>query len=98
MDARVPLISSVPGYNKDTAQMRNFLEAYQVSVIDGSPGDYDEVMLAVIRSCHVKVWLDVQNKEERPEYWKPIINTGVDGMQSDHPGALVQFLESIGRR
>lgn len=98
VDARVPLISSVPGYNKDTAQMRKFLQDYQVSVIDGSPGDYDEVMLSVIRSCQVKVWLDVQNKEERPKYWMPILKTGVDGMQSDHPGALVKFLGNIGRR
>jgi len=98
VDPRVPLISSVPGDKKDSTHMRKFLEAYQVSVIDGSPGDYDEAMLAVIRSCHVKVWLDVQNKDERPEYWMPILKTGVDGMQSDHPGELVRFLKSIGRR
>jgi glycerophosphoryl diester phosphodiesterase len=89
----MPLISSVPGYNKQVAQLTAFLDKFNVSAIDGSPGDYDEAMMSVIHKRKVEVWLDVQDKNEAPEYWNPILQTGVDGMQSDHPGDLVRFLK-----
>jgi glycerophosphoryl diester phosphodiesterase len=92
----VPLISSVPGYNKQVSQLTAFLDKFDVSVIDGSPGDYDEAMMSVIHKRNVEVWLDVQDKNEAPDYWNPILQTGVNGMQSDHPGDLVKFLKKKG--
>ena len=53
-------------------------------------------MMSVIHKRKVEVWLDVQDKNEVPEYWNPILQTEVDGMQSDHPGDLVRFLKQKG--
>jgi len=92
----VPLISSIPGFRKQVNQLISFLDKFQVSAIDGSPGDYDEEMMSVIRKRNVQVWLDVQEKIETPEYWNRILETKVDGMQSDHPGELVRFLKQKG--
>ncbi|HSB91596.1 MAG TPA: glycerophosphodiester phosphodiesterase family protein [Flavitalea sp.] len=92
----MPLITSVPPNTKTADDLIAFLDKFQVSAIDGSPGDYDQEMMSVIHKRNVQVWLDVQDKSENPQYWTPIVESKVDGMQSDHPGDLVKFLKQKG--
>jgi glycerophosphoryl diester phosphodiesterase len=81
---------------KDVLQVKKFLEQFSISAIDGSPGDYDQQMMSLIHGAKVKVWLDVQDKNENAAYWNTILQTNVDGMQTDHPGELIKYLKEKG--
>ena len=52
--------------------------------------------MSQFQKSNVAVWLDVQNKNENPEYWNSILETKVNGMQSDHPGDLIKYLKEKG--
>ena len=36
----IPLMSGVPGDKKDAAQVKEYLDKFNVSIVDGSPGEY----------------------------------------------------------
>lgn len=88
----VPMVGSVPDEVKDVASLNTFLDEYPLSVVDGSLGQYTPEMLAALRSRGVAVWLDVQDENEGPASWSKALDSGVPGMQTDHPGALTRYL------
>ncbi len=86
----VPLMTSLPAEIKTTEQLAIFLQQTQIRVLDNIT---DSAMIAVARQYHVMVWLDVQHPAEGPADWKEAMEKGVQGMQTDHPEALVRFLD-----
>ena len=40
----------------------------------------------------IAVWLDVEGPGETPELWDQTMRKGVQGMQTDHPEALTEYL------
>jgi glycerophosphoryl diester phosphodiesterase len=93
---QIPLISTVLADTKNADEVNKFLQEYSISAIDGSPGDYDKSMMSLIQGANVKIWLDVQDKNENAAYWSAILETKIDGMQTDHPGDLIKFLKEKG--
>lgn len=85
----MPLMTSVPEEVKD---LDHFFDQYPVAAIDGDIGRYTPEMLAVCKKRKVAVWLDVQSKNEGPTSWQQALNTPVQGLQTDHPSALIEFL------
>lgn len=92
---KMPLMTSIPAEVKD---LHTFLDRYPVSVVDGDIGQYTPAMLAVFKARHVAVWLDVQSKDEGPDSWQKALDTPVQGLQTDHPGALINYLIQKGTR
>ena len=90
----IPLMSSLPE-NMNDPTLNNFLNEVYLSVVDNATTP-DKLNLVHIRK--IAVWLDVQSKDEGPEKWEQALNTGVDGLQSDYPGALIKFLNDKGIR
>jgi len=91
----MPLMTSVPDEVKD---LNAFFDEYPVSAIDGSIGQYTPEMLAVCKKRNVAIWLDVQAKDEDPLRWQKALDTPVQGLQTDHPGALINYLKQNGNR
>lgn len=53
----------------------------------------DQNLLPALKENKVSVFLDVQNKQEGASQWQAAINKGVQGLQTDHPAALIQYLK-----
>lgn len=91
----MPLMTSVPDSVTD---LDHFFDQYPVAAIDGNIGRYTPSMLAVCKKRHISIWLDVQSKEEGPTSWQLAIDTPIQGLQTDHPAALLSFLTKKGIR
>ena len=48
----------------------------------------------ILHKRNIKVWLDVESDDESPEVWQKALNLNIDGLQTDHPEQLIQYLIS----
>ncbi|MBC9930134.1 glycerophosphodiester phosphodiesterase family protein [Chitinophaga qingshengii] len=87
---QMPLMTSVPEEVTTPAQLNYLLDNFAIEVLDNVT---DSAMLAVTRQHGVAVWLDAQSSSEGPATWNAVLNKGVQGMQSDHPEALISYLQ-----
>ncbi|RFS21923.1 glycerophosphodiester phosphodiesterase [Chitinophaga silvatica] len=92
---KVPLMSSLPDEVKTAAELQDFLGKFQLAVIDNIS---DQSLLEVTKKNKVSVWLDVQSSKEGPEWWDTALKTKIQGLQSDHPAQLVEYLKLKQRR
>ena len=93
----IPLMLSLPGSAKDVAGMQQFIAEYQPDVLDGGYRQYTNDMVAYANSIGLSVWPDIQSGGEANN-WDSAISTGLRGLQTDHPKALVEYLKSKGLR
>lgn len=94
---QIPLIVSFPDHIRDSSSLAKFLQQYPVSVLDGSYKDYNLSMVKAAHENRTTVWPDIQHPNEA-SFWEEAIALGVDGLQTDHPEALIQFLKNKGIR
>lgn len=94
---QIPLIVSFPDNIRDSSSMANFLNKYPVAVLDGSYKEYNASMVRASHQNFTMVWPDIQHPRES-EFWEEAIKLGVDGLQTDHPEALINFLKNKGIR
>jgi len=86
---QMPLMSSVPGSIKTAAQLEQFLGQVRIEALDNV---YDSSLLPVVRAHGIAVWLDVEGRDENEAIWRQAMGKGVQGVQTDHPDALITFL------
>ncbi len=91
----MPLMSSLPAEVKTAAQFGFFLGQVKIEVLDNV---YDTALQAVAREKGVAVWLDVQGPDETPALWKQALDKDIQGVQTDHPGALITYLKETRQR
>jgi glycerophosphoryl diester phosphodiesterase len=84
----MPVMTSMPEDN-----IAAFLDKYTIAAVDGSIGQYSAATMALFKSRNIAVWLDVQSKEEGPETWEKALKENIQGMQTDHPSALIKYLK-----
>lgn len=65
------------------------------AISDGNALGYKLTYVAKLHALGVAVVPDIQNPLENPNQWLPMIQMGVDGLQTDHPGALVKWLKEM---
>lgn len=85
----VPLITSAISEVKNKDQLAFFLSQGSIEVLDNVA---EKEMVATANDYNVAVWLDAQSADETPEHWKKLVDLGVQGLQTDNPGALVSYL------
>ncbi len=90
----VPLMVSLPE-NADSLQLNNFLEKKHFDVVDNA---YTIDLVNLVHKRKIAVWLDVQSNDEGPATWEQALKLGADGLQTDHPGKLIKYLEGQGKR
>jgi glycerophosphoryl diester phosphodiesterase len=94
---QMPLIVSFPDNIRDSSTLAVFLKQYPVSVLDGSYKEYNRSMVNTAHQNKTIVWPDIQHTNES-EFWEEAIELGFDGLQTDHPEALIKFLKNKGIR
>ncbi|MBE9465992.1 glycerophosphodiester phosphodiesterase family protein [Dyadobacter subterraneus] len=92
---QMPLMTSIPDEIKNTDQLSSFLNEIRISVIDNV---VNPEMDKIIKEKKISTWLDVQSPTEGPASWDEAINKGVQGLQTDHPEALIEYLKKKGLR
>jgi glycerophosphoryl diester phosphodiesterase len=92
----LPVITSPPDHSdRDLTRFDAFLAEHQPEVLD--QGDSAE-MIAAAHRRGTKVWPDIQQRDENPDYWTRVLSRGMDGVQTDHPVELIAWLKATGRR
>lgn len=92
---QMPLMTSLLAEVKDSQQLKFFLGQVKVEVLDNIS---EKSMVQTAQEDGVAVWLDVQSPSEGKEAWDGALSKGVQGVQTDNPEALVNYLKTNGWR
>ncbi|WP_025146003.1 glycerophosphodiester phosphodiesterase family protein [Pedobacter jeongneungensis] len=91
----MPLMSRLdPGIT--TAQ--DLLGAFAKTPLEAIDNMPNETLLPVLRKMGISIFPDVQKSSETPEDWNQVIKYGVQGLQTDHPEALIKYLRLTNTR
>lgn len=91
----MPLMSSIPREVQTAQQLEGFLSKARLEVLDNI---YDTTLLSVVRARGIPVWLDVEGPNENDALWQQTLQQGIQGMQTDHPDALIGWMKEKGFR
>ena len=94
----VPLMVSLPDSVNNENQLRAFAKNVDAEILDGSYTDYTSAMVDEARLQNKSVWVDVQSKNESATVWRAALDLKLQGLQTDHPKELIEFLVSQGLR
>jgi len=94
----VPLMVSLPDSVNNENQLRAFTKKVDAEILDGSHTDYTSAMVHEARLQNRAVWVDVQSKNESATTWRAALDLRLQGLQTDHPKELIEFLVSQGLR
>jgi glycerophosphoryl diester phosphodiesterase len=87
-------MTSLPDEIHGAEAAGSWLNEHHIDVLDNV---YDTTLLDFVRQKGVAVWLDVQSPNEGPAVWDAMLSRGVEGMQTDHPEALMDWLRKTDR-
>jgi glycerophosphoryl diester phosphodiesterase len=90
----MPLMTSLPDDVRTPEDAARFLQQKPIEVLDNV---HDTTLLSFTRKMGIAVWLDVQSDTEGPAAWEKVLGNGIQGMQTDHPEALIAYLRRKGR-
>lgn len=77
------------------AQVCGMLDKYlQLQVIAYSAGDFKDDVIACAKTGNAKIYVDRMGSTDNPEGWQQAIDMGADGIQTDRPAELVEFLRA----
>jgi glycerophosphoryl diester phosphodiesterase len=60
--------------------------------------DFTPEVIAVAKQAHAQVYVDRMGTTDGPKGWQSAIEAGADGIQTDRPGPLVEYLRAKGYR
>ena len=72
------------------------IELLHPKVIAFSAGDFTSEIIATAKAAKAEIYVDRMGPTDTPEGWQSAIDAGADGIQTDRPGALVEFLRKRG--
>ncbi|MBL9136046.1 MAG: glycerophosphodiester phosphodiesterase family protein [Verrucomicrobiales bacterium] len=95
----LPLIVSPPNHlGKSPTGLVDWAKAQRVEVLDGSWDHYSPEAVQAAQAAGIRIWPDIQDGKENPEYWQRVLALGFSGVQSDLPVPLASWLKTKGRR
>jgi len=94
----LPLIISPPDSVKTPEQLVAFARRAGVEVLDADWSIYSQEMVVTAEKAGIKVWPDIQGREENEAYFQKVLGLGFTGVQSDNPERLIAWLKERGRR
>ena len=89
----MPLMVSLPDTIKDTVALVTFLNRVHPDILDGDYDQYSDDMVNTAKRLGYTVLPDIQGPGENPALWATVLKKGFAGLQTDHPGALVAYLQ-----
>ena len=93
----MPVMLSLPDSVKNANALKTFLTKYPLELLDGDYSDYTKEIVNTATSAGKVVWPDIQSADENRN-WDKALELGFKGLQTDHPKALIEYLEKKGLR
>jgi len=87
----IPIISDIRSM-KEVDKIEESWSKAKFSITDGNAMKYTVPIVQKWHELGVAVIPDIQNPLESPTQWQPLIDAGVDGFQTDHPKAMIDYL------
>ncbi len=75
---------------------QELVEQLHPKVIAFGAGDWKPEIISVAKQAHAEVYVDRMGATDGPEGWQSAIDAGADGIQTDRPAALVEYLRQKG--
>ena len=72
------------------------IEQLHPKVIAFGARDFTPEIIAVVKQANAEVYVDRMGTTDNPEGWQSAIDAGADGIQTDRPGPLVEYLRQKG--
>jgi len=72
------------------------IESLHPKVIAFGASDFFEEIIRLTKASGAAVYVDRMGKTDAPEGWQSAIDSGADGIQTDLPGPLVEYLRKQG--
>ncbi len=72
------------------------IEQLHPKVLAFGAGDFKPDIIAVVKQAHTEIYVDRMGATDTPEGWQSAIDDGADGIQTDRPGPLVEYLRNKG--
>jgi glycerophosphoryl diester phosphodiesterase len=94
----MPLMVSLPANIRGADSLTVFLERYHPDILDGDFDEYTPEMIKAAAVLGVMVLPDIQRPGENAALWNVAVQKGLEGLQTDHPGDLVNYLKGKGIR
>lgn len=91
-----PRLKAMPEARNPTV-LKELIESLHLRVAAFGATDWNESTIAVARDAKIDMYLDRLGAADKPGMWQHAIDQGATGIQTDHPGELVQFLRGKGR-
>jgi glycerophosphoryl diester phosphodiesterase len=88
----IPIISD--NRMRSTDQIETDWKPTPFAITDGPSREYTPEFVQKFHDLGVAVVPDIQGSDEAPTKWDPMLDMGVDGLQTDHPGDLIAYLKS----
>ncbi len=93
----MPLMVSLPNNIRSDSSLQAFIAKVPVALLDGGYDDYTASMVSLATAAGITVWPDIQSPGEAAN-WDKAISLGFNGLQTDHPEALIEYLKQKGLR
>jgi glycerophosphoryl diester phosphodiesterase len=72
------------------------IEQLHPKVIAFGARDFTPEIIAVVKQANALIYVDRMGTTDAPEGWQSAIDAGADGIQTDRPGPLVEYLRQKG--
>jgi glycerophosphoryl diester phosphodiesterase len=79
-----------------TAKLERLAAALRLGIAAFDKDDFKNDVIETARRLKLKIYVDRLSEADKPEFWQDAIDRGANGIQTDHPAALVQYLRSRG--
>jgi glycerophosphoryl diester phosphodiesterase len=82
--------------SKTVDNVKTAIESLHPKVIAFGASDFFEEIIKLTRASGAAIYVDRMGKTDAPEGWQSAIDAGADGIQTDLPGSLVEYLRKRG--
>jgi glycerophosphoryl diester phosphodiesterase len=81
---------------RNETNLGKLLQEFHLKVVAFSAGDFKEPMIGMVKQAGAKIYVDRLGTADNPEFWQAAIDAGADGIQTDRPAELLQYLRDHG--
>ena len=81
----------------DTVEtVKHLIDELHPKVIAFGARDFTPEIIRLVKEAHAEIYVDRMGTTDAPAGWQSAIDAGADGIQTDRPGELVQYLREKG--
>jgi glycerophosphoryl diester phosphodiesterase len=82
--------------SRNETVLKSLLQEFKLKVVAFSASDFKEPLISMTKQAGAKIYVDRLGPADNPEAWQAAIDQGADGIQTDHPAALLKYLRDHG--